>query len=113
VLLFVPALVFLLRPERNGTKFHYASAFVTFLLVWQASDADTAVFRVRRQTGHLTNLVSQYSSRRASYLAALYGEKLPQFRAIGFVLVWASLAIYTVDVLVARRRVAVCEPAPA
>jgi EamA domain-containing membrane protein RarD len=43
---------------------------------------------------------------------ALYGERLPQFRAIGFVLVWASLAIYTVDVLAARRRVAVCEPAP-
>ena len=34
----------------------------------------------------------------------LYGEPLPPVRLVGFVLVWAALAVFTVEVLEHRRR---------
>jgi len=119
VLLFVPALVFLLYLERNGhAAFGHASAFVTFLLVMAGvvTPMPLLFFASAARRITLTNLgFLQYLSPTCQLIlgVALYGEKLPQFRAIGFALVWASLAIYTVDVLVARRRVVVCEPTPA
>ncbi len=118
VLLFVPALVFLLYLERNGhAAFGHASAFVTFLLVMAGvvTPMPLLFFASAARRITLTNLgFLQYLSPTCQLIlgVALYGEKLPQFRAIGFALVWASLAIYTVDVFVARRRVAVCEPTP-
>jgi chloramphenicol-sensitive protein RarD len=117
-LLFIPALAFLLHLGRNGhAAFGNTTAFVTLLLVMAGvvTPMPLLFFASAARRITLTNLgFLQYISPTCQLIlgVALYGERLPQFRAIGFVLVWASLAIYTVDVLAARRRVAVCEPAP-
>lgn len=117
-LLFIPALAFLLHLGRNGhAAFGNTTAFVTLLLVMAGvvTPMPLLFFASAARRITLTNLgFLQYISPTCQLIlgVALYGERLPQFRAIGFVLVWASLAIYTVDVLTARRRVAVCEPAP-
>ena len=116
--LFVPALLFLLYLERHGhAAFGHTSAFITFLLVMAGvvTPLPLLFFASAARRITLTNLgFLQYISPTCQLIlgVALYGEKLPQFRAIGFALVWASLVIYTIDVLVARRRVTVCEPAP-
>ncbi|MBN1504330.1 MAG: EamA family transporter RarD [Candidatus Eisenbacteria bacterium] len=118
-LLFVPALVFLLYLERNGqAAFGHTNAFITALLVAAGvvTPLPLLLFASAARRITLTNLgFLQYISPTFQLIlgVALYGEKLPQFRAIGFALVWASIAVYTIDVLVARRRVTVCEPAPA
>jgi len=118
VMLFIPALLFLLYLEKDGrAAFGHTSALVTFLLVMAGvvTPLPLLFFASAARRITLMNLgFLQYISPTCQLIlgVALYGEKLPQFRAMGFTLVWASLAIYTIDVLVARHRVTVCEPAP-
>ncbi len=118
VVLFIPALVFLLYLERSGqAAFGRASVFINLMLVMAGvvTPLPLLFFASAARRITLTNLgFLQYISPTCQLIlgVALYGENLPQFRGIGFALVWASIAIYTIDVLVARRRVTVYEPAP-
>jgi chloramphenicol-sensitive protein RarD len=117
--LFVPALAFLLHLQRNGqVAFGHTSIFVTFLLVMAGvvTPMPLLFFASAARRITLANLgFLQYISPTFQLIlgVVLYGEKLPQFRAMGFALVWASIVIYMIDILVARHRIIICEPAPA
>jgi len=116
--LFVPALLFLLYLEKHGhAAFGHASGSITFLLVMAgvATPLPLLLFAMAARRITLTHLgFLQYISPTSQLIlgVALYGEKLPHFRAIGFALVWVSIVVYTIDILLARRRVQVCEPTP-
>jgi chloramphenicol-sensitive protein RarD len=118
LILFVPALLFLLYLERHGqAAFGHSSGLVTSLLVMAGvvTPLPLLLFAMAARRITLMQLgFLQYISPTCQLIlgVALYGEKLPHFRALGFALVWASIGIYTIDVLLARRRVSACEPTP-
>jgi chloramphenicol-sensitive protein RarD len=116
--LFFPALAFLIYLERHGhAAFGHTSLFINFLLIMAGvvTPLPLLLFASAARRITLTNLgFLQYISPTLQLLLGVevYGERMPHFRAIGFALVWVSIAIYTIDVLVARRRITSYEPAP-
>jgi chloramphenicol-sensitive protein RarD len=118
-ILLIPCLAFLLHLERTGAAaFWNAGVGVSLLLVAAGVITSTPLllFSAAARRITLTSLgFIQFISPTFQLIlgVALYGEALPQLRAIGFALVWVSVGIYLMDMLVTRRRAPVCEPAHA
>ncbi|MEZ4267487.1 MAG: EamA family transporter RarD [Myxococcota bacterium] len=109
-ILFIPAMVWLLSLEREGTgSFGHASPLTQTLLAF--SGVATALpllcfgAAVRRLT--LTTLgLMQYIAPTIQFLLGvfLYHEPFSSTRAVGFALIWSGLIVYTAESLLNHRR---------
>jgi chloramphenicol-sensitive protein RarD len=110
VILFVPALIYLSCLEYGGTAaFGHAGLTTNTLLA--LTGVTTALplllFGVAARRITLTNLgLLQYIAPTFHFLLGvlLYGEDFTSIRAIGFSMVWVSLAVYSIEGITRRRR---------
>lgn len=112
-LMFLPALGYLLYLDGHGTGAFGRVDIATTLLLGLAGFV-TAIplilFAYGARRVPLTTLgVLQYAAPTGQFLLGViaYGEPFTRARLIGFSLIWAALALYTVEGFMAQRRVAV------
>jgi len=107
-ILFVPALGYLLYSQHGGTgAFGHVGVMKTVLLALAGiiTTVPLLLFGSAARRISLTNLgLLQYISPTFQFLLGVfvYGETLTNARLIGFVAVWISLALYTVESLKTR-----------
>jgi chloramphenicol-sensitive protein RarD len=107
-ILFVPALAYLLHRQQAGTAaFGHVGAMKTAFLALTGviTTVPLLLFGSAARKISLTNLgILQYISPTFQFLLGIlvYGEVLTSTRLIGFVAVWISLALYTIESLRTR-----------
>jgi chloramphenicol-sensitive protein RarD len=112
LLMLVPALAYLLLLERAGTGvFPHGGAGQTLLLIGAGAVTATPLllFAAGARRVTLTTMgILQYiaPSIQLALGVTVFGEPLSAARLVGFVLVWAALAIYTVESQIHRGQVA-------
>jgi chloramphenicol-sensitive protein RarD len=108
-LMFLPAFLFLLYREWQGTAaFGHLGAFTTFLLAFSgvATGVPLLLFAAGARLITLTNLgLLQYVAPTLQFLIGvlIYHEEFSQARVIGFTVIWVALLIYTAESLLSYR----------
>lgn len=113
ILLFVPALLFLVQQERLGTgAFIHAGPLTTLLLIFTGviTAVPLLLFAAGARLIPLSTLgILQYFAPTIQFFIGvfLYGEVLTPERMIGFSLIWLALAAFSLEGFLERRREAV------
>jgi chloramphenicol-sensitive protein RarD len=104
-LMFLPAFLFLLYREWQGTAaFGHLGALTTFLLAFSgvATGVPLLLFASGARLITLTNLgLLQYVAPTLQFLIGvlIYNEEFSQARVIGFTVIWVALLVYTAESL--------------
>jgi chloramphenicol-sensitive protein RarD len=109
-ILFIPALVFLVFNELQGTgSFGHAGSWVSSLLAFTGviSAIPLLLFATGLRSAPLSTIgLLQYITPTMQFLLGvlLFGEAFTPNRLVGFVLVWAALIFFTIESLLAQRK---------